>query len=552
MAGGHDGAAHELARRLRARGLTVDVRDYLAALPFGSGWALRWLYAQQLRRAPASYSALYRVLGRPGPLLALSIWLSTWACPRLRRWARGYDCVVATYPLAGQALGRLRRSDAAMPLVVFLTDFSAHPLWVVDGADLHLTLHPVTAAQVRAIAPAARVRVAGALVGPAFTAPTGAGDAAIALRSRLGVLPSERLALMVAGSWGVGDIEDAAREIVASGVAHPVIVCGRNELLRRRLESEGLGTPLGWVEDMATLMRASDLLVQNAGGLTALEAFAVGLPVVSYGCLPGHGRTNSVAMAEAGVASHGCRYPSLAAALALLDPAAQRERAARVLSTDPADSIVDSVAAGVDEPVRSPRRRSRSGLAVAGLTSVVLCAGAATSGVAYAATHGVGVLRAPADANGVVVVVRATRLPDAVTLRQLTGLKGCLAVSPTMLASGLGAGSRGVPLLLDRPVKRPPSMLGRDRAGRVIVLVHRKTNAVEMTRALLAGADPMRPSTEVKGGVLPPLQEGAVVVVDAAEFSQSGLRDVLTQLAAVERANGWQPMSAFTLHRGRQ
>ena len=30
---GHDGAAHELARRLRDRGVDVDVRDYLEALP---------------------------------------------------------------------------------------------------------------------------------------------------------------------------------------------------------------------------------------------------------------------------------------------------------------------------------------------------------------------------------------------------------------------------------------------------------------------------------------------------------------------------------------
>jgi hypothetical protein len=49
-------------------------------------------------------------------------------------------------------------------------------------------------------------------------------------------------------------------------------------------------------------MHAADVLVQNAGGLTTLEAFSAGLPVASYGCIPGHGLTNADALDEAGVA----------------------------------------------------------------------------------------------------------------------------------------------------------------------------------------------------------------------------------------------------------
>ena len=44
------------------------------------------------------------------------------------------------------------------------------------------------------------------------------------------------------------------------------------------------------------------MVVQNAGGLTSLEAMASGVPVLSYRCLPGHGITNAAALDEAGLA----------------------------------------------------------------------------------------------------------------------------------------------------------------------------------------------------------------------------------------------------------
>jgi hypothetical protein len=159
------------------------------------------------------------------------------------------------------------------------------------------------------------------------------------LRHRYGIpVNARRVALIVAGSWGVGDVHRTARELVESGAALPVVVCGRNERLRSRLAREGLGVALGWVEDMAGLMRACDVLIQNAGGLTCLEAFAVGLPVISYRCLAGHGRTNAEAMAEAGVAPYVHEPRCLSPTLDRLDPLTRR-RAAALFTVDPTELI---------------------------------------------------------------------------------------------------------------------------------------------------------------------------------------------------------------------
>ena len=86
----------------------------------------------------------------------------------------------------------------------------------------------------------------------------------------------------------------------------PVVTCGRNSALRDDLEElareKGYRAHLlGWTDDMAGVMAASDVLVENAGGLTSLEAMGAGLPVVTFRPIPGHGRNSAAAMSAAGV-----------------------------------------------------------------------------------------------------------------------------------------------------------------------------------------------------------------------------------------------------------
>src|SRR5664280_3516186 len=53
MGGGHDGAAFELARRLRTRGYDVEVRDFLQAWPRLVARIVKTSYLFQLKVAPS-------------------------------------------------------------------------------------------------------------------------------------------------------------------------------------------------------------------------------------------------------------------------------------------------------------------------------------------------------------------------------------------------------------------------------------------------------------------------------------------------------------------
>ena len=318
---GHDGAAGELARRLREAGFMVDCHDFLDLLGEHAGRALRGTYAAELKVAPNSWGWLIGQLERRDWLAAAIRALFARGAARRSMLAMSGTAevpepavVVSTYPLASQALGRLRgQGRLAAPVVTFLTDMSVHPLWVADGIDLHLALHQVAAVDARRLS-GGFVEVCRPAVRPAFH-PITDPDEPARTRARYGLPERGRVALVVAGSWGVGEVAEAAMDLAATGLVTPVTVCGRNERLRERLVRSGTGVPLGWVDDMPALIRASDVVVQNAGGLTSLEAMAVGVPVVTYRCLPGHGATNARALDEAGLATWVRRPDELAGTL---------------------------------------------------------------------------------------------------------------------------------------------------------------------------------------------------------------------------------------------
>jgi len=436
MGAGHNGAAYELERRLKARGHEVRVVDFLPMLPFGYGSYLRWSYHFQLTRLPASYDASYNLFSRRlGRFIRFPVaWCAHLLAGRALRRAledSRPDVVVSTYWLASLVLGCMRKQGTLhVPVASYLCDFAVHPLWVHPGVDLNLTVSPASA--VAAVALRARVtRASGPLVGERFHANHGDRDAT---RRTLGIEPNERAVLVVAGSWGVGSVADTVEAIRRCGEQyHPITVCGRDERLRASLVERGLkGTVLGWTDAMPALMAASDATVENAGGLTAMEAFAAGLPVISFQPIPGHGKENASCMAGSGVNRYAHDEQELAVALAdatTLGPERDALIAAgrALFAGDPADDALElaehTPAYALLTPVRARKSRRRVALVAASLCGLYL---ALTIGAQGVAALGVGVAKPPKGVvDSVYLGVRVNgaelRSPDVVAAIQNMG-----------------------------------------------------------------------------------------------------------------------------------
>jgi hypothetical protein len=226
----------------------------------------------------------------------------------------------------------------------------------------------------------------------------------------MGIEANERAVLVVAGSWGVGDVGATVDAVTKCGDDyHPIVVCGKDEKLRASLLERGFnGTVLGWTDDMPALMAAADALVENAGGLSAMEAFAAGVPVISFQPIAGHGKDNAKYMAGSGVSRYAHDAAELAEALAdATTPGAERDAMIAagkgLFAGDPADDVIGLAAKtradALLTPFQTPKGRRRVGVAAASLLGLYFTLTVGAHGVS---ALGVGVAKAPKDANATV------------------------------------------------------------------------------------------------------------------------------------------------------
>ncbi len=300
---GHDAAASAIAHRLQARGIRTRTWDVVELMPGRLGRAVRSGYLRQVQSAPATWRwLLHAVESHEGVAAGIGRALQTTEGGLLEIAAGGPDAIVSTHPFASQALGHLRsRGRLQAPVTTYLTDMSVHRLWVHPGVDEHLAIHDLPAREALALGARSATVVAPA-VSTAFGRVAKDPWARAQARRALALPEGERLVLITGGSCGIGRLIDSARDVAATGVATPVVLCGTNARLLGRVRERRDMVGLGWVEDMPALLSAVDVVIQNAGGITSLETAAAGVPMITYRCIAGHGETNAAALDAAGIA----------------------------------------------------------------------------------------------------------------------------------------------------------------------------------------------------------------------------------------------------------
>ena len=560
MGAGHDGVAYELERRLLERGAHAEVVDYLELLPARIGPFYRFAYAAQLKHAPGTYEWLYGRIDR-GVLAPAARRLGQMGkrpVGKLVRQGR-HDLVVSTYPLGCQATGALRaKGKLPVPAVGFLTDVDVHGLWLHPGVDRNLTVWAGSAleAQARVGTPSHAV---GPILPPAFREPVTPAERADG-RGMLGVTDDDNVVLVVAGSWGVGDISGTARAVLAAGVGVPVVLCGRNEQLRAELDQVEGVIALGWTKDVRRLLAASDAVVHNAGGLSCLEGFAVGVPVIGHACLPGHGHRNAEAMRDAGVAALADSTEDLVLEIKRLartdEGAAMAARARALFQADPTDELLAMAGA----PAVVPAQRAGHGWAtrVAALSIAVPASmGALSFGVAQATVHGsLGV--AEGDRSVYVAAIvdhRQVDDPAAVaalrSARVTAGIRRGDAASPTasdvvrLVEAGVGVvgaepreGARHLRQQRDHLEGTARLVGDATHDPRPKVLLLQTPTLVQRVVAWDHGVQLAMPRFIVRGGQpVPALRTGQIVVLDERGRTTAQLR---TDLAALSAAVGRQ------------
>lgn len=370
MGGGHTQVARELQRRLADRGYDARVVDLLDFMPPPTGRWLGRLYPWLVNRAPALYQVVYDLFfvprQRAGERAGIPVRL---AVSGLRRFVRAFspDVAVSTYPLSALALGELRASgELDCPALTVITTMSVNNLWLHPAVDVELCISSDAAADVERRT-GRRAEVCGPIIRPAFRrAAERRDELRRKVRVRLGIADDAQVALVVTGSMGLaGSAERAARAIAADPRWQPVVVCGRNEELCERMRRITGAVVLGWVDDMPDLASAADVLVDNNCGMGAKEALGLGLPIVTFRPLAGHGRDDAAALASLGLTDVVTEEADLLRALDRLADDADLRR--RRIATGQALFVAD--AADMVERFAGLPRRARPDRPVAWATA---------------------------------------------------------------------------------------------------------------------------------------------------------------------------------------
>jgi diacylglycerol O-acyltransferase / wax synthase len=336
---GHDAAGRALRQAIPRvwPGCRVGWLDTLAIMGPGVAPAARRGYVTQVQHVPWMYEFFFDAMWRHRWYLdatrrAIGSWCGRRLAPHIRSF--GPDVIISTYPMGSAGLSWLRRHGRlGVPTGAWVPAFCPHPFWLYPNLDITYVMHPSAAAIAARAEPGLRVAVGALPVADAF-APA---DQAAA-RARLGVDPGRFTVAVCTGSFAFGGVSRAVGALLAAGPqVQVVVVCGRNERLRRRLSSRGEPgrlVVLGWTGDMPGWMAASDVVVSNAGGATGLEAVASGRPVIMFEPIAGHGRANASLMASCGLALLAPSPADLTAIAGRLasDPGARAARASAALA----------------------------------------------------------------------------------------------------------------------------------------------------------------------------------------------------------------------------
>ncbi|HBS58681.1 MAG TPA: UDP-N-acetylglucosamine--LPS N-acetylglucosamine transferase [Firmicutes bacterium] len=300
---GHNQAAAAIGQELRSQRprAQIDIIDFLQYGSYYRGSLLRETYLKMLHLFPEVFDFLFRwTAGKGQQVKSLFAYSSKNRITELRRQFKPH-ILVCTHPFPCAAACCLKGQGALdLPVAAVVTDFGVHPFWIYQEVDAYFVAHDDLRPQLvdRGIH-AGRVRACGIPIGKQYSAKVTRAE---------GVIKEEPVILIMGGGLGLGPLDRVLLHLEA--FPHPlrvlVVTAGNRKLLPKLREMAGKSrhkiSIFGFTEKIDQLMGAADLLITKAGGLTAGEALAKGLPMLLIPVIPGHEAENARFLVQQGAA----------------------------------------------------------------------------------------------------------------------------------------------------------------------------------------------------------------------------------------------------------
>lgn len=311
---GHNAAGHAIHEKMLQMGVASEFADTLAIAGGRVSRSVNNTYVGITTSSPKTFGRIYSIgravsdfntqtLHCKSPVYAAN----TLYRNKLARFIKsgGYDVAVMPHLFPAECLTSLRRRGMLdIPFVNVATDYACIPFWEETSPDYFVIPHGDLAEDFysRNI-PREKLLPFGIPVSDCFRQKTDKAQA----RRQLGLASDRPILLIMSGSMGFGHLGELTEALLAGfgGGTQIVILCGRNEALRKRLSdrlAEHSNVMLQPFTDQVSLfMDAADMVFTKPGGLTSTEAAVKRTLLVHTAPIPGCETINARFFSERGL-----------------------------------------------------------------------------------------------------------------------------------------------------------------------------------------------------------------------------------------------------------
>lgn len=311
--GGHNSAARAIAEELESRGHRAVMLNPYTLKSDRLADNINKTYIAAARGVPAAFGAVYKMgdLYRMLPFRSPIYYVNHGMGEVLRSYLEKnqFDIVIMTHLFGAEILTNMKQHGLRIPKAIFVaTDYVCTPFteetecdaYVIPAADL---TDDFTGRGI----PAEKLYPFGIPTSRCFAEK----ETKEAAKARLGLKKDQKYILIAGGSMGGGKIEKAITKLQKFCAKRPdvslLVVCGSNRPLLEKLSArqDPNTTVIGYTDDMASLLRASDLFVTKPGGLSSTEAAVAGVPILHTCPIPGCESCNARYFSERGMSISG-------------------------------------------------------------------------------------------------------------------------------------------------------------------------------------------------------------------------------------------------------
>lgn len=306
---GHNHCARAVRQQLEARGVQTDFFDMLNL--FGNPGPI---HVDQLlnvisTKAPNLFGLMYRAgekvssLGVTSPIYLINSNYGRKLCDLIN--ANGYDAVVCSHLFPMETLTFIRkRYGLRARCYGILSDYTCIPFLVETELDAYFLPHEKVRMECASAGiPVEKLIVTGMPVAASFHTNMTKAEA----RAAIGIPEGAKMYLVMTGGIGCGDaigLCDKMLEVPDEDMLLCVLAGRNQELLdglSERYGENGSVRAIPFTDKVSAYMRAADVLLSKAGGISSAEAAVVNVPLVHTMMIPGVETINATFFADLGM-----------------------------------------------------------------------------------------------------------------------------------------------------------------------------------------------------------------------------------------------------------